>query len=131
MECCCFLRNVQDLLADGKTPGENHSKVRYFLAMVEYFPNSARDLSRHHQFGKKVLPGVFLGYALIAGRLGKGDILVADIEELEKMDESEIYPRRINAKEALTPHKGEQFIFSIPDGTAKLLGRDIKSENSL
>ena len=22
MECCCYLRNVQDLLADGKTPYE-------------------------------------------------------------------------------------------------------------
>ena len=35
-----------------------------------------------------VLPGTFLGYALIAGGISKGDILVADIEELEKLDAS-------------------------------------------
>ena len=42
-----------------------------------------KDQSRIHQFGKKVLPGLFLGYALYAGGIWKGDILVADIEELE------------------------------------------------
>ena len=34
-----------------------------FGAMVEYHPNSAKDMSRLHLFGKKVLPGIFLGYA--------------------------------------------------------------------
>ena len=41
--------------------------VKPFGAMVEYHPVSAKDLSRLHQFGSKVLPGVFLGYALHAG----------------------------------------------------------------
>ena len=31
--------------------------------------------------------------------------MVADIEELEKMDASEIRARRLNAKEVLTPKK--------------------------
>ena len=39
---------------------------------------------------KKVLPGLFLGYALYAGEIWKGDTMVADIEELETMDASEI-----------------------------------------
>ena len=34
MECCCYLRNVEDFVADGKTPlkcdSENHSKAPYF-----------------------------------------------------------------------------------------------------
>ena len=38
--------------------------------------------------------------------------MIAEIEELEKMDASEIYPRRINAKEVLISHKGEKIIFS-------------------
>ena len=50
--------------------------------MVEYHPISAEDLSRLHQFGEKVLPGIFLGCALHAGRIWKGAVLVADIEEL-------------------------------------------------
>ena len=60
-----------------------------------------------HQFGKKVLPGIFLGYALYAGGIWKGDIMVADIEELEKMDAVEMNPRRINAKEVLISQEGE------------------------
>ena len=33
----------------------------------------------------------------------KGDKTVADIEELETMDASEIYSRRLNAKEVIFP----------------------------
>ena len=65
VECSCSLRNVQDLLADGKTPYERRfgepfeGPVIPFGAMVEYHPISARDRSRLHPFGKKVLPGIF------------------------------------------------------------------------
>ena len=51
-------------------------------SVCETFKISAKDLSRLHQFGLKVLPGIFLEYALYAGRIWKGDILVADIEEI-------------------------------------------------
>ena len=71
--------------------------------IAEYHPISAKDLSRLHQFGTKVLPGLFLGYVLYSGRIWNGDILVADIEELEQMDAAEIYAKRRNAKEVLTP----------------------------
>ena len=69
MECHCHLRNMQDPLSDGKTPYERRFGMPFdgpaipFGAMVEYHPNSAKDQSRLHQFGAKVLPGVFLGYA--------------------------------------------------------------------
>ena len=45
--------------------------VILFGAMVEYHPIWTRDQSRLHQFGKKVLPGILLGNALIAGEFGK------------------------------------------------------------
>ena len=67
--------------------------------MVEYHPFSSKDQSRLHQFGLKALPGIFLGYALCAGGLWKGDIMVADIEILEEMDASELHALRLNAKE--------------------------------
>ena len=73
MECSCYLRNIQDLLSDGKTPYERrfgipiNGRVTPFAALVEYHLISAKDLSRIHQFGPKVLPGIFLGYALYAG----------------------------------------------------------------
>ena len=74
-----------------------------FGAMVEYHPISAADQSWLHQFGEKVLPGTFLGYALVAGGIGKGAVLVVDVEELERMDALEVHARRLNVKEVLTP----------------------------
>ena len=61
-----YLRNVTDLLSDGKTPYERRFG-KPFKALIEYHPITAKDQSRNHQFGKKVLPGLFLGYALYAG----------------------------------------------------------------
>ena len=60
---------------------------------------------------KKVLPGLFLGYALYAGGIWKGDIMVAHIEELDTMDASEIYSKRLNAKEVIFPQKMENSHF--------------------
>ena len=130
MECYCYLRNVQDLFSDEKAPHERRfgapfkGPVISFGAMAEHHPISAKDLSRLHQCGSKVLPGKFLGHALHAGGIWKGDILVVDVEELEKMDASEIHARRLNAKEVLTPMSGEKIIVPIADGTVKLSGRD-------
>ena len=42
-----------------------------FGAMVEYHPISAKDQSRLHQFGGKILPGIFLGYVVCTGESGK------------------------------------------------------------
>ena len=74
-------------------------------AMVEYHPISAKDLSKLHQFGPKVLPGKFLGYALNAEGIWKGDIMVADIEELEQKDASEIDAKRQNYKGCVNAHE--------------------------
>ena len=108
----------------------NHFKgpIIPFGSLVEYYPITAKDQSRIHQFGKKVLPGLFLGYALYAGGIRKGDVLVADLEELETMDASEIYSKRLNAKEVIFPKQGE-FIFPIADGRIKTPWRRSGPEN--
>ena len=130
MECYTCLRNVTDLLSDGKTPYERRfgqpfkGPIIPFGSLVEYHPVTLKDQSRIHQFGKKVLPGLFLGYALYAVGIWKGDTMVADIEELEQMDASEIHTQRLNANEVLTPKSGEEFTFPIADGTVKLSGGD-------
>ena len=46
-----------------------------FGAMVEYHPISAKDQSRLHQFGPKVLPGIFLGSAFSRVESGKETLL--------------------------------------------------------
>ena len=89
MECNCYLRNVQDLPAEGKTPYERRfgepfkRPIIAFGALVEYRSSSPKDQMRIHQFGKNVLPGNFPGFELIAGGIGKGDILIADLADLE------------------------------------------------
>ena len=93
-------------------------------ALVECYPLSPRDQARLHQFGKKFLPRIFLGYALIARRIWKGDILIAEKEDLENLDASEFYPRRLNAKEVLRTQRQREFVFPVPGGTATLSGRD-------
>ena len=131
MECYCYLRTIEDLLAGGKTLYERRlgePKGQEFL--LEQWLNIIRFLQKDQlrlpQFGKKVLPGIFLGYELVAGGIWNGDIPVADLEDLEKLDASEIYPRRINAKEVLITPKEDEFIFPEADGTAKLSRRDYK-----
>ena len=58
------------LLSDGKTPYERRfgepfkGPIIPFGSLVECHPITAKDQSRIHQFGKKVLPGLFLGCAL-------------------------------------------------------------------
>ena len=117
MECYTYLRNIQDLSSDGKTPYERRfgepfkGPIIPFGLLVDYYPISAKDQSRIHQFGKKVLPGLFLGYALYAVRIWKGDIMVADIVELEAMEASEIYSKRLNAKEVIFLPKMENSYF--------------------
>ena len=62
--------NVQDFLEDGKTPYERRfgeplkGPIVPFGAMVDDHPSSPK--MSNHQFGKRVLPGIFLGYELIA-----------------------------------------------------------------
>ena len=78
----------------------NHLKDRLFhlVSLVEYHPITAKDQSRIHQFGQKVLPGLFLRYALYAEGIWKGDVLIADLAELETMDASEIYSKKTQRK---------------------------------
>ena len=130
MECYTYLRNVTDLLSDGKTPYERRFGQSFkgpiipFGSLVEYRLITAKDQSTIHQFGKKVFPGLFLGYALYAGGIWKGDVLVAYLEELETMDASEIYSKRLNAREVIFPKEKGNFYFPIADGRIKPLGGD-------
>ena len=73
MECYTNLRNATDLSCGGKTPYERRFGQTFkgpiipFGSLVEYYPITAKDQSRIHQFGKKVLLGIFLVFVLYAG----------------------------------------------------------------
>ena len=129
MECYTYRRNVTDLLSDGKTHYERRfgqpfkEPIIPFGSLVEYHPITAKDQSRIHQFGKKVSLGLFFGYALFAGRIWKGDVLIADFEELETMDASEI------AKEVIFPKGKRRIYFSDRRWTNQIPWRRSRPEN--
>ena len=70
----CYLRNIQDLLSDGKSPYERrfgmplNGTVIPFGAMVEYHPISAKNTSRLHQFVPKSLARYLPLLCLVCGR---------------------------------------------------------------
>ena len=65
MECCTCLRNIQDLLSDEKTPYERRLVKPFKGPIIPV--GSLVEYPREYQFGAKVLPRKFLGYAFFAG----------------------------------------------------------------
>ena len=63
-------------------------------------------------------------------RFWKGDILVADIEELETMDTSEIYSKRLNAKQVIISQWKLKIHFSIRRWTNQTSRRRSGTENT-
>ena len=136
MECYTYLRNVTDLLSDGKTPYERRlgqpfkGPIIPFGSLVEYHPITAKDQSRIHQFGKKILPGLFLGYALYAGGIWKCDVLVADLEELETIDASEIYSKKTQCERGDISQRKRIIYFSNRRWTNQTFWRRSGPENT-
>ena len=73
MECYTYLRNIQDLLSDGKTSiretfWKTIGKTTIpFGSLVEYYLISAKNQSIIHQFGKKVLPWIVPWIRIVCG----------------------------------------------------------------
>ena len=115
MECYTHLRNIQDLLSDVKTPYERRLenlcegpvKESINLERKSYLDCSSDTLCTRVEFGRVTM--------------------VADIEELETMDASEIYSKRLNAKEVIFPKEKGEFIFPIADGRIKTSWRRSRS----
>ena len=118
MMCYCFLRNVQDILTDGNTAYRERFDTDYkgpqipFGASCEYAPSSDQDRAKLHQFGTKVLPGVFMGYHQKAGGSWSGDLLVCDLDEIGEADNPrDIYIKRFKANEVIVNKVAGQFNF--------------------
>ena len=130
MECFSYLRNIEDLLSDGKTPYERrfgepfNGPIIPFLSLVEYYPILQKTSQESINLERKSYLDCSLDTLCTRGGIWKGDTLVADNEELETMDASEIYSKRLNAKEVIFPTKNGNFIFPAADGRIKLSGGD-------
>ena len=72
MERYCYLRNVHDKMADGKTAFEKRFGKEFdgplvpFGSLMEHVPTTAKDRSRTHQVGQTTMRGIFLGVVLLA-----------------------------------------------------------------
>ena len=123
MTTYCFLRNVFDIWADGPTPYFKRYGVHFtgpiipFGAEIIYQPISAKDKARTHQFEKKVLHGIFLGYHQIAGGGWGKDLWVVDWEELENAEHvSQVHHKRFKADEVRPVMIGGKFLFPLAEG---------------
>ena len=126
MECKTYLRKIQDILSHGKTPYERRfgepfkGSIIPFGSLVEYHPITAKDQS-NPSIWKESLTWIVPWIRSVRGGIWKGDIMVAGVEELETMDASEIYAKRLNAKEVIYPKEDGRFIFPVADGRKKSL----------
>ena len=83
MRCFCFLKNIIDQTSD-ETAYKRRFGVDFagplipFGAHVEYLPKSQTDKARVHEFGSKMLQGIFVGYHQGSGGSWSKDVLVAD-----------------------------------------------------
>ena len=70
------------------------------------------------------MAGIFLVFESVAGRIWKGDIPIADIEDLEKDWKYQKLSSKNQPERSIDSTKGEEFIFPVADGTPQLSGRD-------
>ena len=115
----------------GRTPYERRfgkpfdGPIIPFGSLVEYYPISAKDQSRIHQFGKNVLPGIFLGYALYAGVNLEGWFYgLQTLRSWRRWTHRKIDAKGLNAKEVIFPEECGKFIFLVADGRIKFVGGD-------
>ena len=74
--------------------------------------------------------GIFLGHALFAGGVREEDILIVEIEELEKLDASKTYPRRLNSKEVMTTPKRQRIDISCGRWFSKIIRKRLRIQRT-
>ena len=94
-----------------------------FGSLVEYYFITAKDQSRIHQFGKKVLPGLFFGHALYVGEFGRVTYWSKTLRSWRRWTHRKSTRKDSMRKRWYFPKRGE-FIFPIGDGWIKTLGGD-------
>ena len=129
MECYTYLRNVTDLLSDGKTPYErrlgNHLKDRlsiWFICWVLQY--LCEGPVKNPSIWKENFTWIVPRIRSLRGGIWKGDVLIADLEELETMDAWEIYSKRLNAKEVIFTKEKGNVLFPVADERIKTPGED-------
>ena len=116
VECCCYLRNVQDLLADwNNSPysfwSNGWTSPDFSTRSIKISSIWQESFTRNHSWIWRV-------------EFGKETSSLRISRNWKIWTHQKFILRRINAKEVLISQKGEEFIFPVADGTAKLSGRE-------
>ena len=125
-----FAKHSRSLVWRERTPYERRFGMPFngpvipFGAMVEYHPISAKDISRPRQIGPKVLPGIFLCYALYAEESGKETSWSQTLRNWRRWTHQNSTRKDSMQREVLTPMSGEKFMLPIADGKVRLSGGD-------
>ena len=91
-------------MGEHRTNGAPENHFIPFGSLVESHASTVFDLLRFHQFGKTVLRGILLEYVWYGEREFWNEVLVvADLEQLDKVDASEFHAERLSAKEVISP----------------------------
>ena len=123
MECYTYLRNGTDPLSDGKMPCERRfgqplkGLIVPFCSLVECHPHNCEGSVESINLERKFCLDCSSDTLCTRGELGRVTYWLQTLE-LETMDASEIYSKRLNAKEVIFPQEGE-FTFPIADGRIK------------
>ena len=52
-------------------------------AELHFKPESPKDMRKLNKYNEKMLPGIMLGYKMLAGNKSSGDIIILEKEDLE------------------------------------------------
>ena len=126
-----YLRNVTDLLSDGKTPYERRfgqpfkGPIIPFGSLVEYHPiNCERTSQESINLERKSYLDCSSDMHCTRGEFGKVTYWSQTLRSWRRWTHRKSTQKRLNAKEVIfTEEKGE-FIFPIADGRIKTLGGD-------
>ena len=108
-------------MSDGKIPYERRfgqpfkGPIIPFGSFVEYHPILRRISHESINLERKFYLDCSSGTLCTREEFGRVDVLIADLEELETMDASEICSKRLNAKEVIFPKKEKSFFQSKMD----------------
>ena len=89
-------------------------------------PNLNADQLRMHQIWQESCTRNLSWICTDRGVIRKGDILISDIEELKRMDASEIYPCQINAKRSIDQTKRRRIHIPIRRWYGKIVRKRLR-----
>ena len=116
-ECCCYLRNIQDLLSVGPTPYERRFGIPFSHTSDTVWSNArkspyfcGRSISTASVWSKSLARYISRLCFLRVEHLERRHDGRRHCKEMEEMDAYELHARRLHAKEVLTPQRNGNFI---------------------